>query len=67
MLTCGNKVVVRSLASGSPRGPFMGLSTDGSASLRIDTIDIHEVRDDQILRVHHVEDWASALKQLARR
>lgn len=64
LLLSGNKAVVRSVASGTPRGPFFGVETDGTRSFRIDTIDIHEVIDGRIARVHHVEDWASALKQL---
>lgn len=60
----GHKVVVRSIASGSPKGAFMGLELDGSKSFRIDTIDIHEVEGGQIVRVHHLEDWATAMKQL---
>jgi predicted ester cyclase len=59
-----NKAVVRSVATGSPRGSFMGLTLDGSRSFRIDTIDIHTVEDGQILEVHHLEDWATALRQL---
>jgi predicted ester cyclase len=58
-------VVVRSIASGSPKGAFMGLQLDGSKSFRIDTIDIHEVEGGQIVRVHHLEDWATAIKQLS--
>lgn len=61
----GNKVVVRSLASGSPRGRFMGLELDGSKSFRIDTIDIHEIEGGRIIRVHHLEDWATAIRQLS--
>ncbi|TMQ09042.1 MAG: hypothetical protein E6J90_38790 [Deltaproteobacteria bacterium] len=34
----GNKVVVRSIASGSPRGSFMGMELDGTRSFKIDTI-----------------------------
>lgn len=64
MLQEGDKVVVRSIASGAPRGDFMGLPTDGSKSFRIMTIDIHTVRDGQIQQVHHLEDWATAMKQL---
>ncbi|MBK8212253.1 MAG: ester cyclase [Myxococcales bacterium] len=67
VLVDGTKVVVRSVATGSPSGPFMGLSLDGSRSFCIDTIDIHEVRDGKIARVYHLEDWATALKQLAPR
>ena len=29
------------------------------------TIDIHELADGVIVRTYHVEDWASALRQLA--
>lgn len=61
----GNKVVVRSIASGSPIGSFMGLQLDGSKSFRIDTIDIHEVEGGQVVRVYHLEDWATAIKQLS--
>ena len=60
----GDKVVVRSVATGSPRGPFMGLETDGTRAFRIDTIDIHEVRDGRVARVYHLEDWATAIRQL---
>ena len=55
---------MRSLASGSPKGDFMGVPTDGSKRFRIMTIDIHEVEGRQIRRVHHLEDWATAMQQL---
>ena len=59
-----DKVVVRSVATGSPKGSFMGRELDGSKSFKIDTVDIHQIRDGKIARVHHLEDWATALKQL---
>jgi hypothetical protein len=40
VLVDGNKVVVRSVATGKPRGAFMGLELDGTRAFRIDTIDI---------------------------
>lgn len=61
----GNKVVVRSVATGSPKGPFMGLSLDGSKSFKIDTVDIHTLENGQIVEVYHIEDWATALRQLS--
>ena len=64
MLQEGNQVVVRSIASGSPRGELMGLHLDGSRSFQIMTIDIHTVERNQITKVHHLEDWATAIKQL---
>ena len=60
----GKKVVVRAVATGTPKGNFMGLDCDGSRSFKIDTTDIHEVENGQIIRVHHLEDWATALRQL---
>lgn len=64
MIQEGNKVVVRSVASGSPKGEFMGLSLDGSRAFKIVTIDIHTVEGGQITQVHHLEDWTTAIKQL---
>lgn len=60
----GNKYVVRSLASGTPNGDFMGLPTDGSKSFEIMTIDIHTIEDGKVVEVHHLEDWGTAMKQL---
>ena len=60
----GKKVVVRAVATGSPKGNFMGMELDGSKSFKIDTTDIHEIENGQIVRVHHLEDWTTAIKQL---
>lgn len=62
--TEGQKVVVRAVASGSPKGDFMGMKLDGTRSFKIDTTDIHEIENGQITRVYHLEDWATAMKQL---
>jgi predicted ester cyclase len=64
ILRDGDQVVVRSIASGSPKGDFMGMSLDGSRSFRMMTIDIHTVENRRIRRVHHLEEWMAALKQL---
>lgn len=61
----GNKVVVRSVATGTPKGNFMGLPTDGTRSFKIDTIDIHELANGRVVRVYHLEDWATAMRQLS--
>ena len=63
MLQDGNRVVVRSMASGSPKGDFMGMSLDGTKPFNIMTIDIHTVEGGQIKQVYHIEDWAGAMKQ----
>ena len=64
MVQEGNKVVVRSLASGSPKGDFMGLKLDGSKSFKIMTIDIHTVENGKLKTVHHLEEWTTGMKQL---
>lgn len=60
----GNTYVVRSIATGTPQGDFMGVLTDGTKSFKIMTIDIHKMKDGKFLSSHHVEDWATALRQL---
>ncbi len=64
VLNDGNKYIVRSLASGTPNGDFMGLPTDGTKSFKIMTIDIHTIVDGKVQEVHHLEDWGTAMKQL---
>ena len=64
MVAEGNKVTVRSLASGTPKGNFMGVEADGSKSFKTMTIDIHTVENGQVVEVHHLEDWGTAIKQL---
>ena len=64
MLQDGNRVIVRSIASGSPKGDFMGITLDGSKSFKIMTVDIHTVEGNQSKQVYHIEDWATAMKQL---
>ncbi len=60
----GNKYVVRSIATGTPNGDFMGLPTNGTKSFKIMTIDVHTVENGQLQSVHHLEDWGTAMKQL---
>ena len=66
MLQDGNFVIVRSRATGTPEGPFFGVDGKGR-SFDIMTIDIHELKDGEIITTYHVEDWAGALQQLAGR
>ncbi|MEM8569645.1 MAG: ester cyclase [Pseudomonadota bacterium] len=60
----GDFVTVRSRATATPTGPLFGVDGEGR-SFDIMTIDIHEFQDDVIVRTYHVEDWATALQQLA--
>ena len=61
----GNRYVVRSIATGSPVGDFLGIPTDGSKSFNMMTIDIHTIVDGKITQVYHLEDWPTAMQQLA--
>lgn len=63
VLVDGNRIIVRSEASGTPAGPFMGVP-QGGKSFRIMTIDIHAVEGGRLITAHHVEDWAGAIRQL---
>ena len=60
----GNRIVVRSEASGTPAGAFFGVPHSGKR-FSIMAIDIHTVRDGKLGTAHHVEDWAGAIRQLS--
>lgn len=64
VLVDGDRVIVRSEATGTPAGEFFGVP-HGGKSFRIMTIDIHTVKDGKLATAYHVEDWASALRQLS--
>ena len=63
VLVDGNRIIVRSEASGTPVGPFFGVPPTGK-SFKIMTIDIHTIKDGKAITAHHVEDWAGAIRQL---
>lgn len=63
MIQSGDRVVVRSRATGTPKGPLFGVDGQGKG-FDILTIDIHTVEDGKITRSYHVEDWAGAIRQL---
>ena len=63
MIQEGNTVVVRSRATGTPKGPLFGVDGKGKG-FDILTIDIHTVENGKIVSSYHVEDWAGALQQL---
>lgn len=64
ILNDGDSYIVRSIATGTPNGDFMGLPTDGTKSFQIMTIDVHKMKDGKFLSTHHVEDWTTAMQQL---
>lgn len=63
MIAEGDRVVVRSRATGTPTGPLFGVDGKGK-SFEILTIDIHTIENGKIVKTYHVEDWAGALNQL---
>lgn len=63
VLVAGDRVIVRSEASGTPQGPLFGVAPGGK-SFQIMTIDVHTVHDGKLITAHHVEDWAGAIRQL---
>ncbi len=69
IIESGNQVIVRSKVTGtpnSPEGKFFGVPTDGSKSFETMSIDIHTVENGKIVKVNHIEDWATALKQVSK-
>ncbi len=63
IMQSGNKVVVRSRATGTPTGPLFGVDGKGRG-FDILTIDIHTLENGKIVSSFHLEDWAGALQQL---
>ena len=64
VLVSGDRVIVRGEATGTPAGPFMGVSGSGK-SFRIMSIDVHTIKDGKMIRSYHVEDWLRAVRQLS--
>ena len=64
MLVVGDRVIVRGEATGTPAGPFFGVP-HGGKSFKIMSIDIHTVKDGKLVTAYHVEDWATAMRQLS--
>ena len=63
VLVDGERIIVRSEARGTPAGDFMGTPHSGK-SFAIMTLDVHTVVAGKLVRAHHVEDWAGAIRQL---
>lgn len=63
ILEAGNgKIVVRSIVTGTPTKPLMGVQP--TKAFRINAVDIHEVVAGKIARTFRVEDWARAVNQI---
>ncbi len=59
----GDRVIVRSEASGTPAADFMGVP-HGGKRFAVMAIDIHTIADGKLICAHHVEDWVGGLRQL---
>ncbi|MEM9224729.1 MAG: ester cyclase [Pseudomonadota bacterium] len=64
ILQDGNRYIVRSVATGTPVKPFFGIDPPTGKGFEIMTIDIHTVEDGKIVKSYHVEEWATAIRQL---
>jgi predicted ester cyclase len=65
-ITPENNIIVRGEATGTPVGDnFMGTPIAGGKSFKFMSIDIHELKDDKIIKTYHVEDWMNAIQQVA--
>jgi hypothetical protein len=63
----GNKVAVRLIVSGSPQGVFQNLTDlDGSVSFAMMALGVHVIVENQMKCSYNLEDWDSALSQIAR-
>lgn len=59
----GDKVVVRSSATGTHAGTFLGVSASG-LPVTIDAVDINRIANGKIVETWHVEDVVSVLAQI---
>jgi predicted ester cyclase len=60
----GDFVIVRSRSIATPAGEFMGIDPEGR-NFDIMNIDIHELKDGKLVNMWHIEDWATAMRQMS--
>jgi predicted SnoaL-like aldol condensation-catalyzing enzyme/ketosteroid isomerase-like protein len=63
--TFGDQIVVRGQATGTPTGEFWGAKPTGK-SFDTMAIDVFTVRDGKLASAYHVENWMTALQQIAK-
>ena len=63
VLVAGDRVIIRGEVTGTPAGELFGVPHTGK-SFRMMAIDIQTIRDGQIAKTYHMENWLSALGQL---
>jgi len=59
-----DRIIVRSEATGTPAVPMFGLPSAGKP-FRIMAIDIWTMDGDKVSSIHHVEDWATGIRQMS--
>src|SRR5205809_7001179 len=63
ILQDGKKVVVRARMAGTQSQPFLGFPSKNRKT-DIQLLDIHQSKEQRIIRTWHTEDWMSGLRQL---
>lgn len=64
ILQDGNRIIVRSICSGTPKGEFLGMMRDGTKSFKTMSIDIYTIENEKIVKVYHIEEWTTAMAQM---
>jgi predicted ester cyclase len=64
VIPADGRIIVRGEATGTPVVPMFGVPVTGK-SFRIMSIDVWTVADGKVSAIHHVEDWATAIRQLS--
>ncbi|GAB5535533.1 MAG: hypothetical protein Rubg2KO_17820 [Rubricoccaceae bacterium] len=64
ILQDGNRYIVRSTATGTPAGPFLGIDPATGKGFEIMSIDILTVENGKMVHAFHLEDWTTAIAQL---
>ena len=62
--TFGDQIVVRGEATGTPRTRVLGSGANGK-SFRTMAIDMFTVKNGKLASAYHVENWMTALQQIA--
>jgi predicted ester cyclase len=63
LIEAGDRVIVRGRATGTPVAELFGVPPSGRR-FEIMSVDVHTIANGKIVRTHHVEDWAGAIRQL---
>lgn len=65
VIAAGDRIIVRGEERGTPVAPFLGIQPSGR-SFHVMTVDIHDISGGKIVRTHHIENWALAIRQLSK-